>query len=58
MRFGSYGAGGNTEPIPAMRPDPEREKQSLRTQVEVLETELDLIRKRISAMESGPVEGQ
>jgi hypothetical protein len=58
MRFGGYGAGGNAEPIPAMRPDPEMEKQALRTQVEVLETELDFIRKRIAALESGPAEGQ
>jgi hypothetical protein len=58
MQFGCYGAGGNAEPIPALRPDPEREKQALKAQVEVLETELNLIRNRIAAMESGPAEGQ
>lgn len=58
MRFGGYGAGGYNVPTSPIEPNPEMEKKSLRMQVEVLETELELIRKRISAMESGPTEGQ
>ncbi|MDD2337821.1 MAG: DUF5320 domain-containing protein [Geobacteraceae bacterium] len=58
MRFGGYGAGDYAVPTSPMGPTPEMEKQSLRMHVEVLEKELDLIRKRISEMESGPAEGQ
>jgi hypothetical protein len=51
MRFGD----GNAVPSSPMMTDPEMEKQALRTQVEVLEADLDLIRKRLDAMESGSV---
>ena len=45
MRFGAYG-------VPYQRRDPEVEKQVLRNQAEALQSELDLIKKRISEIEN------
>lgn len=53
-RFGAYGYGAY--PMPAMRPDPEMEKQALKAQADALEAELEMIRKRLGAMESGKEE--
>jgi Family of unknown function (DUF5320) len=53
MRFG----GDNAMQTPAMRTDPEMEKQALRTQVENLETELDFMKKRLASMDRGVDEG-
>jgi len=51
-RFGGYGA-----PLryaaPYPKPDPETEKQSLQSQAEALQEELDLIKKRLSEIETG-----
>jgi hypothetical protein len=50
-RFGGYGSGGF--PNPAMRPDPEMEKQALKAQADTLEAELEMIKQRLSGLESG-----
>jgi hypothetical protein len=39
---------------PYPKPDPETEKQSLQSQAEALQEELDLIKKRLSEIETGP----
>jgi len=44
MRYGSYAA-------PADDPDPQMEKQALKTQAEAMQGELDAIRKRLEEME-------
>jgi len=44
MRFGRYAA---------PKPDPEMEKQALKNQAEVLQSELDFIKKRLGEIESG-----
>lgn len=49
MRFGGYGM---PYPAPYQKPDPELESQALRSQAETLQSELDLIRKRISEIEN------
>jgi hypothetical protein len=49
-RFGWYAA-------PNQKPEPEIEKQVLRNQAQTLQSELDLIRKRLSEIESGTVAG-
>jgi len=49
MRFGGYGAYGAAY----RQPDPEMEKQALRSQSEALQAELDLIKKRLSEIENG-----
>jgi len=46
VRFGGYAA-------PYPKPDPDAEKQSLRSQAEALQEELDLIKKRLSEIETG-----
>ena len=46
MRSGGYAASYR-------KPDPEMEKQALETQAEALQSELDLIRKRLSEIETG-----
>jgi hypothetical protein len=46
MRSGGYAA-------PYQKPDPEMEKQSLRNQAEALQSDLDLIKKRIDELEAG-----
>jgi len=51
-RFGGYGA----YPIPAMGPDPEMVKQALKAQADALEAELEMIRQRLGAMDSGKSE--
>jgi len=56
MRFGGYGFGGFAAPNPAMGPDPEMQKQALKAQADALETELEIIKQRLSGLESGKVE--
>jgi hypothetical protein len=46
MRFGGYAA-------PYQKPDPELEKQALKNQAEALQSELDLIKKRLDELEAG-----
>jgi hypothetical protein len=48
-RFGGYGYAGF--PAPAMRPEPEMEKQALKAQADALEAELEMIKQRLSAIE-------
>jgi hypothetical protein len=49
MLFGGYGYGGYQSP--AMRPEPELEKQALKAQADALEAELEMIKQRLSAVE-------
>jgi len=53
MRLGGYGFGGFAAPNPVMRPDPEMEKQALKAQADALEAELEMIKQRLSGLESG-----
>jgi Family of unknown function (DUF5320) len=46
MRFGGWAP-------PYWQPEPELEKQTLRVQAEALQSELDLIKKRLSDLEAG-----
>ena len=46
MSYGEYGG-------PYQRPDPEFERQALRSEAEALESELEFIRKRLSEIEGG-----
>jgi hypothetical protein len=46
MRFGAYAG-------PYLKPDPEAEKQVLKNEAEALQSELDFIKKRLSAIETG-----
>ncbi|NLJ26828.1 DUF5320 domain-containing protein [Desulforhabdus amnigena] len=46
LRFGGYAG-------PYQKPDLEMEKQSLRSQAEALQSELDFIKKRLSELETG-----
>lgn len=49
MRFGApYGY-----PEPHVKPDPEFEKQELKNRAEALQTELELIKKRLGEVETG-----
>jgi hypothetical protein len=50
-RFGGYGYAGFQ--APAVKPDPEMEKQLLKAQADALEGELEMIKQRLGAMESG-----
>ena len=45
LRFGGYAA-------PYQKPDPEMEKQALKNQADVLQTELDFIKKRLAEIET------
>jgi len=47
MRFGRFAS-------PYAKPDPEAEKQALKSQAEALQSELDLINARLGEMENGP----
>jgi hypothetical protein len=38
---------------PAVKPDPEMEKQALKAQADALEAELEMIKQRLGALESG-----
>ena len=51
-RFGRYAA-LYANPMPYPNADPETEKQALRNQADILESELNLIRKRLDEMEKG-----
>jgi len=48
---GRMGFGGWTPPY--WQPEPEFEKETLKAQAEALQSELDLIKKRLSALEAG-----
>jgi hypothetical protein len=52
MRFDAYAA-PHGYPMPYPSPDPEMERQTLRKQADVLESELNLIRNRLAEMETG-----
>ena len=54
MRFGGYAA-PYTNPMPYPNADPETEKQTLRNQADILESELNQVRKRLAEMETGTV---
>jgi hypothetical protein len=41
--------------MPTQKPDPEMEKQALNSQAEALQSELDLIKKRLSKIETETV---
>jgi predicted nuclease with TOPRIM domain len=45
MRFGPYAA-------PYLRPDPEAEKEALKTEAEDLQSELDSVKKRLEELEA------
>jgi hypothetical protein len=49
LRFGPFGA-------PSHTPDPAAEKQALKNQADALQSQLDLIRKRLEDIEAGPSE--
>jgi hypothetical protein len=51
MRFGGYGA-PYRDPVPYRKPDPEFEKQTLKSQAEALQAELDFIKKRLAEAET------
>ncbi len=51
MRFGEYAAPSGY-PAPYSTPNPEREKQALKSQAEALQSELDFIKTRLAKMES------
>ena len=53
MRFGGNAA-PHGNPAPYQKPDPEMEKQALENQAEALQSELDLIKKRLGEMEARP----
>ena len=44
---------GNDTPTPEQKPDPQAEKQALRSQVEALEAEMDFIKRRLGEIEKG-----
>ena len=46
MRLSGYAA-------PDQKPDPEMEKQALKNQTDALQSEMDLIKKRLSEIEAG-----
>jgi hypothetical protein len=48
-RFGGY-------PQPAMAPDPAMEKQALQAQADALEAQLEMLRQRLGALDSGTQE--
>jgi hypothetical protein len=52
MRFGGYAAPYGY-PAAYQKPDPELEKQALRNQAEAMQSELDLIKKRLAEVEAG-----
>ncbi len=56
-RYGSYGVPGSYT-APSYKPDPEVEKTALKNQAQALQSELDLINKRLSDIESSIKENQ
>lgn len=50
-RFGGYGAPSGY-PVPYPKPDPEFEKQAMKDQAEILQAELELIKKRLAEVET------
>jgi hypothetical protein len=55
-RFGGYAAPYGY-PAPSQKPDPEMEKQALKSQAEALQSELDFIKKRLSEIETETAAG-
>ncbi len=55
MRFGAYAAPYGY-PGPYQAPNPEMEKQALKSQADALQTEMDAIRKRLDDIEAGSAE--
>ena len=51
MRFGGNAA-PYEYPAPYQKPDPEMEKRALKNQAEALQSELDLLKKRLSEIET------
>lgn len=51
-RFGGYAA-SPVSPNPYPEPDPEAQKQALKSQADALQAQLDLIKKRLSDLETG-----
>jgi len=51
-RFGAYGA-PSLYGEPYQKPDPKMEKQALKDQAVTLQSELDIIKKRLDELESG-----
>ncbi len=56
MRFGGYAAPYGYL-VPYQKPDPEMEKQALKSQAEAMQSELDFIKKRLDEIETGSVAG-
>ncbi|MDD5451896.1 MAG: DUF5320 domain-containing protein [Desulfovibrionales bacterium] len=52
MRFGGY-AGSYGYPMPYQEPNAEMEKQALKSQADALQSELELIKKRLAEIETG-----
>jgi len=50
MRFGGYAAPYGY-PTPYQKPDPEMEKQALKDHAEALQSELDIVKKRLAEVE-------
>lgn len=59
-RFWAAGAPGwygyGVQPLPYGEPNPEAEKQALKSQAEVLQSELEMIKKRLAEVESAAAE--
>ncbi|MBW1776834.1 MAG: DUF5320 domain-containing protein [Deltaproteobacteria bacterium] len=51
IRFGGYAAPSGY-PAPYSKPDPEREKQALKSQADALQSELDFIKTRLAEVEA------
>jgi hypothetical protein len=52
MRFGGYATPYRYQ-VPYQKPDPEMEKQALKNQAKILQSELDFIEKRLAEIETG-----
>lgn len=55
MRFGGYAASYGY-PAPYQAPNPEMEKQFLKSQADTLQAEMDAIKKRLADIETGTTE--
>jgi len=51
-RYGGYAA-PYAYPSPYNEPDPDTQKQSLKNQADALQAQLDLVKKRLSDLETG-----
>jgi hypothetical protein len=57
MRVGGYAAPYQYQ-TPYQKPDPEMEKQALKNQAQILQSELDSIEKRLAEIKTGSAEQQ